>query len=224
VIKICGITTDEDAADAINAGVSAIGLNFYARSPRCIDLERARRIASTLPEGVLRVGVFVNPTMDELQQYAREVPLDVVQIHGAYPKSDTGLRTWRALAVENGFDERAFTEDAEAFLLDAPTADFGGSGRTFEWSLARRVSRRFIVAGGLSETNVAAAIAAARPWGVDACSCLETSPGKKDAAKMRAFVAEARRAFKTLDAEIQDQIAGVPSNHPLARSPEEIGF
>src|SRR4051812_38664677 len=169
IIKICGITTVEDGVAAVEAGATAIGLNFYSRSPRWIDSEQARRICATLPERVLRVGIFVNATVDEIPRYAHEVPLDVVQIHGAYPKIDTGIRVWRALTVDSGFREDALAEEAEAFLLDAPTTDFGGSGRTFEWSQAARVARRFIVAGGLSEVNVAAAIAATKPWGVDAC-------------------------------------------------------
>jgi phosphoribosylanthranilate isomerase len=201
IIKVCGITTVEDGVAAVEAGATAIGLNFYSRSPRWIDSERARHICAMLPKGVLRVGIFVNPTLDELLRYANDVPLDVVQIHGAYPKADTRMRVWRALAVDRGFCEDALAEEAEAFLLDAPTTDFGGSGRTFEWSQAARVARRFIVAGGLSEVNVAAAIAATKPWGVDACSGLEWAPGKKDTAKMRAFVAAALGAFEMLSEE-----------------------
>jgi phosphoribosylanthranilate isomerase len=203
VIKICGITAAEDARTAFEAGATAIGLNFYPPSPRYISPEQAHRIASDLPRDLLRVGVFVNPTLDQIFRYAQEVPLDIIQIHGRFScGGNTGLRIWRAVAVDAGFEAQrlsALELEAEALLLDSPTPAFGGSGVAFNWSCLKRVSQRFLLAGGLDPSNVERAIATAKPWGVDACSGLESEPGKKDACKVREFVAAALRAFLALE-------------------------
>ena len=191
IIKICGVTNEKDAQAAIDAGANALGINFYPKSPRFVTLDQARRIAS-VPGSYLRVGVFVNAEPDELLRTVELVGLDVVQVHGTFRR--TPLRTWRALqAGERGLDD---DQGIEAYLLDTPGAGFGGSGRTFDWSLAATFPRRKIVAGGLDESNVAAAIEASMPWGVDACSRLESSPGIKDPNRVRAFVSAARAAFE----------------------------
>lgn len=195
VVKVCGITNEADARAAAEAGANAIGLNFYAKSPRFITPDSARLIASALPASVLKVGVFVNATAESIIAIAEHVALDAVQIHGTVSGGLTNLRIWRALPVDEEFPGSLNGAlDAEAFLLDAPTRDFGGSGRTFDWSRVSGVRHRVVLAGGLDANNVAEAIAVAHPWGVDACSRLESSPGKKDSRKLRDFVAEALRA------------------------------
>ena len=201
VIKICGITSPEDAQVAVEAGANAIGLNFYPKSPRYIGLERAREIAAILPAHILKVGIFVNlPTVLHSTWGGRKPALgaspagllDVFQLHG----SDIplpGYRIWRACSAHN----LPIPDPAvEAYLLDAPSPRFGGSGQTFDWRLAASFSHRMLIAGGLDGSNVAAAIQAASPWGVDACSRLESSPGKKDPARVRDFVQAALAAFR----------------------------
>lgn len=206
VIKVCGITNPDDAAMAIGAGATALGLNFYPRSARYLTLEQARAISAAIPVSVLRVGVFVNPTWEELAAAAADVPLDIVQVHGTLSGAGGGLRLWRACSVDHRFNpDRLRSKDAEAYLLDTPTATFGGSGQTFDWSrllpVTAKATEPFLVAGGLDGSNVAEAISQLKPWGVDACSRLESRPGRKDAAKIREFVDAASAAFAILGAE-----------------------
>jgi phosphoribosylanthranilate isomerase len=196
IVKICGITNEDDARAAIDAGANALGFNFYRRSPRCITPQRAREIAASVPGDYLKVGVFVNATEPELLQAAAEVPLDILQLHGdrcALPLA-TSLRIWRAIAATSALP----TANAaiEAYLLDTPTPRHGGSGKSFDWNLAARFPHRVIIAGGLDATNIADAIRIASPWGVDACSRLESSPGKKDAQRVRDFVRAALSAAR----------------------------
>jgi phosphoribosylanthranilate isomerase len=193
VIKICGVTCEEDAGTAIDAGANAIGFNFFRESPRYISPERAYDIAASLPCGCLRVGVFVNATKQELDETAELVGLEVLQLHGnSCAAASRVYRVWRSVPATSPVPVE--DKGIEAYLLDSATPKYGGSGETFDWSNARGFRYRMIVAGGLDASNVADAIAALRPWGVDACSRLESSPGKKDPAKVRDFVAVARRA------------------------------
>ncbi len=199
ILKICGITSQEDAEAAIDAGATAIGFNFYAASPRYIAPEQARAIAS--PAGVLRVGVFVNLERARITEIARIAALDVAQLHGdetpaEYPAT---LAVWKAARVGTGFDLSLYDQcPAEALLLDGPADGlYGGAGYVFDWRLAGVATRRIILAGGLDASNVAEAIALVRPWGVDACSRIERAPGKKDHGKMRAFLEAAKEAFRS---------------------------
>ena len=199
VIKVCGIRQTDEAIAAAEAGASAIGFNFYPKSPRYVSTEQAREIARHLAPEILKVGVFVEPSEDELNRLTQERLVDVVQIHGRYRGSQVGLRIWRAVTVDERFDPaRAFNQAAEAFLLDAPADTWGGSGKVFDWTRVRPTSHKVLVAGGLEATNVAEAIAAIRPWGVDASSRLELAPGRKDVRKLQEFVMAARRAFDSL--------------------------
>ncbi|MFY9726085.1 MAG: phosphoribosylanthranilate isomerase [Bryobacteraceae bacterium] len=198
IIKICGITNQQDAAAAVEGGATAIGFNFYPRSPRYIAPERAAEIVS--PAGVRRVGVFVDEAPARIEQIARAVALDVAQLHGAetaaaYPAS---LAVWKAVRVGADFDFAPFRDcPAEALLLDGPAGElFGGAGEPFDWKLAAGAGRPIIVAGGLDASNVALAVAQAHPWGVDACSRLESVPGKKDHRKMTDFLRAAREALR----------------------------
>jgi phosphoribosylanthranilate isomerase len=196
VIKVCGVTNTEDAVCAVEAGANAIGLNFYASSPRGISISAAHDIASALPDDVLKVGVFVEPSIEEVQAAIDEVPLDVVQLHG---KSVPPIvfRTWRALAATQVNPMESIA--AEAILLDSHSPGHGGSGKTFDWNLATRFWQPVILAGGLDASNVAQAIELVRPAGVDACSRLESRPGIKDWKKVQEFVKVALAAAASLE-------------------------
>ena len=197
ILKICGITNAEDAAAAIHGGATAIGFNFYGRSPRYIAPEGAAAIVS--PAGVLRVGVFVNESREKVQEIARVARLDVAQLHGEEsPENYPGLvAVWKAARVTDRFDFGSLEQcPAEALVLDGPAGDlYGGAGKVFDWRCAAGLRKRFILAGGLDESNVAQAVAEAHPWGVDACSRVESAPGKKDLGKMTAFLAAAKAAL-----------------------------
>ena len=191
LVKICGITEEQDGRAALDAGANALGFNFYRQSPRYLTLDRSRRLIERLEGDYLRVGVFVNPTAAELQEALAAMRLDVIQLHGKHCASPPdGVRVWRSLVLPATVPAPDLTE---AFLLDAPSPQFGGSGRTFDWSLAAAFPHRVVLAGGLDPLNVAEAIRTARPWGVDACSRLESTPGRKDASRVRAFIQAALR-------------------------------
>lgn len=192
MVKICGITNVEDAQAAVEAGAGAIGFNFFPKSPRYLTPEQAASIAGQLPPEVLKVGVFVDEPPETVLRIVIEARLDVAQLHGDEPPGEwpENLRIWKALRANP--DEIAGAMElwrAEAFLLDTPaTGGFGGTGRSFDWRLAAGLPGRIILAGGLDASNVAEAIRAAAPWGVDASSRLECAPGRKDHDKVRQFV------------------------------------
>ncbi len=221
ILKVCGITNQEDADAAVAAGANAIGFNFFPPSPRCITPERAAAIRT--PIGVRRVGVFVNESRARVEEVARIAALDTAQLHGEETPADypAGVAVWKGEQVTKGFDLAGFARlPVEALVLDGPAGALrGGSGKTFDWRLVGRVfgpaaglppgarpaeagraaqkGCPTILAGGLDASNVARAIAAAHPWGADACSRIESSPGKKDHAKMRAFLEAAKAALCT---------------------------
>jgi phosphoribosylanthranilate isomerase len=212
-VKICGITSIDDALVAADAGAGAIGLNFYSASPRYCPLETAKAIAAAVPAGVCKVGVFVDATADEIRRAAELVGLDLVQLHGDEPAEL--LRAVRPLAVMRAFragsDFSAVGDYLRAchvlrclprmVLIDAMHGDqYGGTGTTFDWHLLD--TNRFdllgiplVLAGGLNPTNVAQAISIARPWAVDVASGVELSPGKKSPQLVRDFVAAAKAAL-----------------------------
>ena len=196
ILKICGITNQEDATAAVEGGATAIGFNFYARSPRYVAPESAAEIATGA--GVRRVGVFVNEEPAWVEEIARMVRLDVAQLHGDETVADYPhvAAVWKAVRVTAEFNLEQYPDNpAEALLLDGPAGkQYGGSGLGFDWRLARGSKRKIILAGGLDAGNVAAAIELARPWGVDSCSRIESAPGKKDHRKMREFLQTAKAA------------------------------
>jgi phosphoribosylanthranilate isomerase len=198
ILKICGIANQDDASAAIDAGATAIGFNFYPRSPRYIPPEQAAEIATAA--GVRRVGVFVNQEPARVQDIARVARLDVAQLHGdetvEQALSCQPLNVWKAARVTGVLDLAPYRDyPAEALLLDGPAGElYGGSGKSFDWRLVQNAGRKIVLAGGLDASNVAAAIEIARPWGVDACSRIETAPGKKDHKKMTAFLHAAMAA------------------------------
>jgi phosphoribosylanthranilate isomerase len=195
VVKICGITTLDDALQAAEAGASALGFNFWPRSKRYITPAAAAAITEKLPADMLKVGVFVDAAESEFTAIASEAGLDIVQLHGA-PAISPSIRHWLAFsATAAGIQATMEKSGAEAFLMDTPAGDErGGTGRTFDWSLVRDLPGRIVLAGGLGPDNVAQAIRKVRPWGVDACSRLESSPGRKDHAKVTEFIRAARSA------------------------------
>lgn len=202
VIKVCGITRLEDALLAVREGATAIGLNFYPGSPRYVDFGRGAVLGSVVPHGVLKVGVFVDEAAERILETARAVGLDVVQLHGSETPYDcellAPLRVWKAVRVGDGWTPDTLSDyRCEAFLLDAagPNGALGGTGRSFRWELARVAAQygKIIIAGGLDGENVAEAIRVAGPWGVDASSRLERSPGVKDPEKVREFLHNARK-------------------------------
>lgn len=206
-VKICGLTRPADAAHAVAAGADFLGLNFWAGSKRHLALAGAPAVAAAArAAGVVQlVGVFVNATLDEIAAAATASDLDLIQLHGDEPPAlvgqitaRTGLPVWKALAVRSPDDLAALARwPVAALLLDAPSAGRGGSGHTFDWSLARAAvdalpARPIVLAGGLTPANVAAAVAAVAPWAVDVASGVESAPGEKDPARVTAFIAAAR--------------------------------
>jgi phosphoribosylanthranilate isomerase len=203
-VKVCGITSPEDAVAAAEAGADAIGLVFWPESPRAVTVEQARAVGAALPPFVVRVGVFVNASRDEMARVADAAGLDLLQLHGDEPPEalvDLPRRALKAIRVGDAFapeDALRYEGRAAGLLLDtrAPGAP-GGTGRAFDWSLVRGVrerSRFLLLAGGLGPENVRAAIEAVRPDGVDASSRLDATPGRKDHARVRAFVEAVRGA------------------------------
>jgi phosphoribosylanthranilate isomerase len=202
-VKICGITRWEDAQFAVELGASALGFNFYPASPRYILTEAAKAIILRLPPFVTTVGVFAHENDGaHVAAIAREAGVEAVQLHGPeFPKADGALASFqmiRAVAVPKGAKIEDLTlSGAGAYLLDAFDAESpGGTGKTFDWTLAREAKKYgpVILAGGLTPENVNQAIREARPYAVDVASGVESSPGKKDQAKLRAFFAAVARA------------------------------
>jgi phosphoribosylanthranilate isomerase len=198
VVKICGITNLADALAAVEAGADALGFNFYRPSPRYISPSEARKIIDQLPASVLKVGVFVNEGLHSVQQITAEARLAAVQLHGdespEYCRELAGTYVIKAFGARDNLQVETYNVDA--IMLD--TKDdvlHGGTGRTFDWSIAKRTNRsvpKLFLAGGLSPENVAAAIATVRPYAVDACSSLEERLGKKNHATLHAFVKAVR--------------------------------
>jgi phosphoribosylanthranilate isomerase len=200
-VKICGITRLEDALDAADSGTDAIGFNFYPPSKRYLSVERAARIVQHLPSKLLKVGVFVNPERSEVLRAIERLNLGAIQFSGnESPPEVTGypVPVFKAIRIENSASLQRLTMfKTDIFLLDTyRDGEFGGTGKTFDWKIGfqARSFGKIIIAGGLSPENVVDAVAAAKPYGVDVSSGVETSPGKKDRKKMESFIRRARAA------------------------------
>jgi phosphoribosylanthranilate isomerase len=208
LIKVCGITNLEDALVAVGAGVDALGFNFYPESPRFITPSDAYSIIECLPENILCVGIFVNERPETVARIANQAGLSGLQFHGdetpeyvsAFDANLVGSRfRIKALRVGAGFNpEIAVRYETDAILLDAfDRRARGGTGQMVDWEVARRTRElvpKLFLAGGLGPANIEEAIRAVAPYGVDACSGLEGSPGRKDAARVRDFIRLARAA------------------------------
>ena len=202
-VKVCGIRRAEDAAAAVEAGASALGFNFWKGTPRYILPREAGRIVATVPEGLWMVGVFVDESPERVFEIAAEAGVSVLQFHGSetpeYWDRFVSFKRIKAFKVGPGFqpDKLRHYPSADGFLLDASvTGMVGGTGQTFDWSLAEKTKEfgRIILAGGLNARNVADAVCRVRPWGVDVCSGVESEPGKKDPQLIRSFIAAVRDA------------------------------
>lgn len=200
--KICGITRVEDALAAAAAGADAIGLVFYAKSPRAVSVEQAQQIIAALPPFVTTVGLFVDMPRPELQQILAQVPLDLLQFHGDESVEQCegyGRPYIKALRVKAGDDiaaQMAQYPSASGVLLDTFVEGVpGGTGLAFDWSLVpAELPKPVILAGGLTPDNVATAIDRVRPYAVDISGGVESAKGIKDADKVRAFIRAARGA------------------------------
>ncbi len=200
-LKLCGVTRLEDALVAADLGFDAVGFNFVEGSPRRLSAEQARTIGAALPPFVIRVGVFADERPAVMEATARLAGLHCLQLHGEEAPeicAALALPWYKAHRVRPDFLlEEVARYHAGTFLLDGHDSGMrGGTGRTFDWSVARRAAAygRVIVAGGLTPENVGEAIASARPYAVDVSSGVESSPGRKDPGRLRAFVGQARRA------------------------------
>ncbi|QOC23573.1 phosphoribosylanthranilate isomerase [Wenzhouxiangella sp. AB-CW3] len=196
-IKICGMTRSEDALAAARSGVDAIGLVFVPASPRNVDIESARAICRTLPPFVSRVGLFMDAGAGQIRQVLDEVGLDWLQFHGG-EESDFCRqfgRPWiKAVAMgAGGAPDVAAFESADALLLDSHGAGgMGGSGKTFDWNRVPRISRPWVLAGGLHPGNVAEACRRLKPDAVDVSSGVEVRPGVKSDKLMDQFIKAVR--------------------------------
>ena len=199
-VKICGLTSLADARAAVDAGAAALGFNFYARSPRYVSPAAVAQIADHLPPDVCRVGVFVNATREEVAAVARAARLTALQFHG--DESPAFCRGWdyKVLKAVRVRDARA-ADEAAGYAVDFILVDAyvegqpGGTGTRIAPALLTGFDRtRLVLAGGLTPDTVAEAVRAVRPFGVDVASGVERAPGRKDAALMKRFVANAHAA------------------------------
>jgi len=199
-VKVCGITTTEDALNAIACGADALGFVFYAKSPRYISPEQAAKIIIQLPPFVSIVGLFVNETTSCIQTVIEQCGLDIVQLHGDETPSQcqfNNVKVIKALRIrspENLVGIEAYP--VSALLLDAwVEGAYGGTGKLGCWDLAAQAAQKFpvILAGGLNSENVRAAIKAVCPYAVDVSSGVELSPGCKDPQKVKTFIVNAKK-------------------------------
>ena len=193
-VKICGLMELEHVKVAVQSGADAVGFVF-AKSGRQVTVEQAKLLATVIPSGVLKIGVFVNETLEEVERIAREVPLDVIQLHGdenpEYVRR-VSLPTIKALSITTLEDVKNASQfDVDYFLFDAPGVEFrGGSGHSFDWTLLAKANisnDKVILAGGLTENNINEAIHIVKPFMVDVSSGVETEQ-QKDGVKIRTFI------------------------------------
>ncbi len=201
-VKICGVTNFEDASAAVDAGADALGFMFYESSPRNVPVKAAADIIRQLPPFVAKVGVFVNAAEETVRRAIAECGIDTLQFHGdetpGYCRRFLPLKIYKAFRMENLESLRALPGyRTDAWLLDSFVAGKpGGTGAKFNWDLAvesKKLGRPIILAGGLTPENVADAVRKVRPFAVDVSSGVESAPGKKDHARVRAFIVAAKR-------------------------------
>jgi phosphoribosylanthranilate isomerase len=178
-VKICGITNREDALAAVDAGARALGFVFYPASPRRVTPEQLEPWIGGLPADVWKVGVFVDEPPASVEETCRRLNLDVAQLHGCETpdRHPRAMRVWKAFRVKD--EPIPDYPAAEAILIDGPA---------YDWTQTAQFTRPLILAGGLDEHNVRDRIERARPWGVDVASGIESSPGRKDLARMKKFI------------------------------------
>lgn len=202
IVKICGITNLPDALAAVENGADALGFVFHGPSPRAVSQPAAAAIIRQLPPAVVKVGVFVNASKDFVLRAVTECGLNLLQFHGDEPPEyclQFGIMSMKAFRIRNAESLRPLPAyRTDAWLLDAcAPGKPGGTGETFNWDLAveaGKLGRPIFLAGGLTPENVAAAIIQVRPYAVDVSSGVESAPGKKDHAKLKAFIHAAKTA------------------------------
>ncbi|MCK9238538.1 MAG: phosphoribosylanthranilate isomerase [Thiopseudomonas sp.] len=194
-VKVCGITNIEDALAAAHAGADAIGLVFYAKSPRAVTAEQAAKIIAALPPFVTTVALFVDAPVEDVQQVLQQVPIDLLQFHGdESPEFCVSFQRpyIKALRMQPGIDitqQANMHRSALGILLDAWVPGVpGGTGQTFNWNDIPSLAQPLVLAGGLTPDNVQQAITQVNPWAVDVSGGLEMSKGRKDHAKVQAFM------------------------------------
>lgn len=195
-VKICGLTNKADAYAAVDHGADAVGFILFENSKRYIAPEAAAKIARELPPYVQRVAVSVNMPPATLREIDSSRAFDVWQLHGAETRADCALlrplKLIKAFGLPLMEGVKVAGYDVDAFLLDKLSEDYGGTGETFDWTLARKfqveVEKPCILSGGLNPGNVKAALDAVRPYAVDVCSGVEESYGKKDLSKLKRFI------------------------------------
>ena len=204
-VKICGITNTEDALLSAKFGADALGFNFYEKSPRYISPEKAAEIIEQLPKEILKVGVFVNESLDKIIEIAQAVKLDALQLHGEETpefarelKLKTNLEIIKAFRVSPEFKpEDVLQYEVDAILLDAYNPkEHGGTGETFDWEIAKKVQEIFpkmYLAGGLKHPNIGLAIWNVKPFAVDVCSGVEYEKGQKDKVALISFITNAKK-------------------------------
>lgn len=202
-VKICGITNSEDARAAVEAGADALGFVLHRKSPRCVPMDVVKAIVAALPPFVLPVGVFVNEEAATVREVMDQCGLALAQLHGEETASyceTLGRPILRAIRLRGSGDLLALAEykgraQVRGFLVDAfSEKEYGGTGQVADWGLAAEAAKsaQILLAGGLTPENVQEAIRQVRPYGVDVSSGVEASPGKKDHAKVGAFIRAAR--------------------------------
>ena len=204
-VKICGLTRPEDIDGAVQFGADALGLVFYESSPRSVSLDQAAELAKRVPAFMSVVGLFVNPSRQEVEAVLERVPLDLLQFHGDESAdfcASFGRRWIKAIRVRKaGQIEAAFEEfhNASGLLVDAWDPDrYGGTGKSFNWDLIPDYRPLpIILAGGLSSDNVFAAVKQVKPWAVDVSGGVEQDKGIKDIQKISHFIKEVHRVCKT---------------------------
>jgi phosphoribosylanthranilate isomerase len=218
-IKICGITRDEDLRSAVALGADALGFVFYPKSPRFVTAQQAARLASALPPYVSAVALFVNPTLEQVQEVVRVAPVALIQFHGdESPEACAAIAGAVARPFVRAFRVRPDTSAPDllecelayraaspwfsGLLLDTYVDAYGGAGKVFDWSLIpKELAPRVVLSGGLSVQNATEAVVRVRPYAVDISSGVEQAKGIKDARKMAAFIAAVRAADATTESE-----------------------
>ena len=204
-VKICGITTSEDAKLACLSGADSIGLNFYPKSKRKVSLRDAREIAGSVPPFVSRVGLFVNPSAANVEEVIESVPLDILQFHGQESSDFCGTFGMPYIKALPALDPAQISGDATDFgsavaiLLDTSIdKKFGGTGVAFDWNIVPELDKPVIIAGGLNSENVCQAISMTRPYAVDVSSGVEGNGDRKDYEMMKEFAFEVSKADRVL--------------------------
>lgn len=206
LVKICGITNLADAQMAAEAGADLLGFMFYDQSKRFISFEAAADIIRQLSSWVVKVGVFVNPTVEDVTHAVTACGISMLQFHGEEPPefcTQFGIMSIKAMPIRDDASIEALRAyHTDAWLLDSHVpGQKGGTGETFSWDLAvkaRRLGRPIFLAGGLNPGNVAEAVTRVRPYGVDVSSGVESAPGKKDPKKVRDFIIAAKSASREI--------------------------